>query len=60
MPVVKRNVEPTHLCRAPLPEKCSNDLEQNVVNSMAGLIQQLASISKHADDIFEEVREAAW
>ena len=56
MPVVKRTVEPTHLCRQPLPAKCADDLQHNVVNSLCGLITQLAAIARHADDIFEEVR----
>ncbi|XP_043076096.1 wiskott-Aldrich syndrome protein family member 3 [Puntigrus tetrazona] len=55
MPLVKRNIEPRHLCRGALPETISNELECVTNNSLSAIIRQLSSLSKHAEDVFGEL-----
>ncbi|XP_051882092.1 actin-binding protein WASF3-like isoform X2 [Pristis pectinata] len=55
MPLVKRNIEPRHLCHGALPEGISNELECVTNNTLAAIIRQLSSLSKHAEDIFGEL-----
>lgn len=46
MPLVKRNIEPKHLCRGALPETISNELECVTNNTLSAIIRQLSSLSK--------------
>ncbi|XP_077062809.1 actin-binding protein WASF3 [Siphateles boraxobius] len=55
MPLVKRNMEPRHLCRGALPETISNELECVTNNTLSAIIRQLSSLSKHAEDVFGEL-----
>ena len=55
MPLVKRSIEPVFVSRAQLDQKVKNELEGVSVNSLAGLIKQLSSLSKHAENLFEEL-----
>ncbi len=55
MPLVKRAVEPVFISRATLDKGIKNELEGVVVNSLAGVIKQLSSISKHAENLFGEL-----
>ncbi|XP_007898811.1 wiskott-Aldrich syndrome protein family member 3 isoform X1 [Callorhinchus milii] len=55
MPIVKRNIEPRHLCHGALPEAISSELECVTNNTLAAIIRQLSSLSKHAEDIFGEL-----
>lgn len=55
MPLVKRTVEPIYIGRAPLDKQVKNELEGVVVNSLAGVIKQLSSISKHAENLFGDL-----
>lgn len=55
MPLVKRTVEPIYVGRAPLDKQVKNELEGVVVNSLAGVIKQLSSISKHAENLFGDL-----
>lgn len=55
MPLVKRAIEPVFVCRSQLNEKIKNELEGVVVNSLSGLILQLSSLSKHAENLFGEL-----
>ena len=55
MPLVKRIVEPVFIGRAPLDKQVKNELEGVVVNSLAGVIKQLSSISKHAENLFGDL-----
>ncbi|XP_067263687.1 actin-binding protein WASF3 [Chanodichthys erythropterus] len=55
MPLVKRNIEPKHLCRGALPETISNELECVTNNTLSAIIRQLSSLSKHAEDVFGEL-----
>ncbi|EGD73332.1 hypothetical protein PTSG_12248 [Salpingoeca rosetta] len=52
MPIVQRTVEPTVLCRQPLPPRCRNDLEAASVQSMSNLIRQLSDVARHAHEMF--------
>ncbi|NXG61874.1 WASF3 protein, partial [Hemiprocne comata] len=54
MPLVKRNIEPRHLCRGALPEGITSELECVTNSTLAAIIRQLSSLSKHAEDIFGE------
>ncbi|KTG35684.1 hypothetical protein cypCar_00000082 [Cyprinus carpio] len=55
MPLVKRNIEPRHLCRGVLPEGIGSELECVMNNTLSSIIRQLSSLSKHAEDIFGEL-----
>lgn len=55
MPLVKRAIEPVFICRSQLNKKIKNELEGVVVNSLSGLIRQLSSLSKHAENLFGEL-----
>ncbi|KAM6976399.1 wiskott-Aldrich syndrome protein family member 3b [Aplochiton taeniatus] len=55
MPLVKRNIDPRHLCRGQLPEGIGSELECVMNNTLSAIIRQLSSLSKHAEDIFGEL-----
>ncbi|XP_010622124.1 wiskott-Aldrich syndrome protein family member 3 isoform X2 [Fukomys damarensis] len=55
MPLVKRNIEPRHLCRGALPEGITSELECVTNSTLSAIIRQLSSLSKHAEDIFGEL-----
>lgn len=55
MPLVKRSIEPRHLCRGALPEGIASELECVTNSTLAAIIRQLSSLSKHAEDIFGEL-----
>ncbi|XP_075718385.1 actin-binding protein WASF1 isoform X1 [Rhinoderma darwinii] len=55
MPLVKRNIEPRHLCHTVLPRGIKNELECVTNISLANIIRQLSSLSKYAEDIFGEL-----
>ena len=59
MPLVKRSVEPIYIGRSPLDRQVRNELEGVVVNSLAGVIKQLSSMSKHAENLFGDLVEEA-
>lgn len=46
MPLVKRNIEPRHLCRGELPEGIGSELECVMNNTLSAIIRQLSSLSK--------------
>lgn len=47
MPLVKRNIEPRHLCRGALPEGITSELECVTNSTLAAIIRQLSSLSKY-------------
>uniref|UniRef100_A0A3Q2VJ19 Zgc:109889 n=1 Tax=Haplochromis burtoni TaxID=8153 RepID=A0A3Q2VJ19_HAPBU len=55
MPLVKRNIEPRHLCRGALPDGVTSELECVTNTTLAAIIKQLGSLSRHAEDIFGEL-----
>jgi len=55
MPLVRRSVYPTDLCRKQLPENGVNELEMVTNNTLAGVITQLSDLSRHAEDLFGEL-----
>mmetsp|Transcript_20403 Transcript_20403/g.53048 ORF Transcript_20403/g.53048 Transcript_20403/m.53048 type:complete len:474 (-) Transcript_20403:223-1644(-) len=59
MPIVKRSVHPRLLCREPLPEtaRAQDPLAAVSINSINGLILQLADVARHAHDMFEELQQ---
>lgn len=46
MPLVKRNIEPLHLCHGPVPDGIGNELECVTNNTLSSIIRQLSSLSK--------------
>lgn len=60
MPLLQRLIEPVHVCRNTLPVDnhgtlaidIPNELECVTNGSLANVIRQLSSLSKHAEDIF--------
>ncbi|CAG0885654.1 unnamed protein product [Cyprideis torosa] len=58
MPLPKRSVSPAHVTRNTLPDKdCGkpNELEEITNGTLANIIRQLSSLSKHAEDMFAEL-----
>eukprot|EP00063_Salmo_salar_P086123 XP_014060958.1 PREDICTED: wiskott-Aldrich syndrome protein family member 1 isoform X1 [Salmo salar] len=55
MPLVKRSIEPRHLCHTVLPRAIKNELECVTNVSLANVIRQLSSLSKYAEDLFGEL-----
>lgn len=55
MPLVKRSIEPRHLCHTALPRGIKNELECVTNISLANVIRQLSSLSKYAEDLFGEL-----
>ncbi|KAG8448114.1 hypothetical protein GDO86_015273 [Hymenochirus boettgeri] len=55
MPLVKRNIEPRHLCRGIVPDVVTSELECVTNSTLAAIIKQLGSLSRHAEDIFGEL-----
>lgn len=55
MPLVKRNIEPRHLCHGRVPDGIGNELECVTNNTLSAIIQQLSSLSKHAENVFGEL-----
>lgn len=60
MPLEQRIISPVHVCRGAIPtdergqplSQVANDLECVMNGSLANVIRQLSSLSKHADDLF--------
>ncbi|KAM8953407.1 actin-binding protein WASF3-like [Pelodytes ibericus] len=59
MPLVKRNIEPRHLCRGTVPDGVTSELECVTNSTLAAIIKQLGSLSRHAEDIFGELFKEA-
>nr|XP_023825920.1 wiskott-Aldrich syndrome protein family member 3 isoform X3 [Salvelinus alpinus]XP_023825925.1 wiskott-Aldrich syndrome protein family member 3 isoform X4 [Salvelinus alpinus] len=55
MPLVKRSIEPRHLCRGAVPDGVTSELECVTNSTLAAIIKQLGSLSRHAEDIFGEL-----
>ncbi|KAG5284825.1 hypothetical protein AALO_G00030890 [Alosa alosa] len=55
MPLVKRSIEPRHLCRRALPDGVTSELECVTNSTLAAIIKQLGGLSRHAEDIFGEL-----
>uniref|UniRef100_UPI003AAFA73C actin-binding protein WASF3-like n=1 Tax=Centroberyx gerrardi TaxID=166262 RepID=UPI003AAFA73C len=55
MPLVKRSIEPRHLCRGALPDGVASELECVTNSTLAAVIKQLGGLSRHAEDIFGEL-----
>uniref|UniRef100_A0A3Q1G1A7 Wiskott-Aldrich syndrome protein family member n=1 Tax=Acanthochromis polyacanthus TaxID=80966 RepID=A0A3Q1G1A7_9TELE len=55
MPLVKRNIEPRHLCHGAVPDGIGNELECVTNNTLSAIIRQLSSLSKHAENVFGEL-----
>ncbi|XP_056620670.1 actin-binding protein WASF1 isoform X1 [Triplophysa dalaica] len=55
MPLVKRSIEPRHLCHTAVPHAIKNELECVTNISLANVIRQLSSLSKYAEDVFGEL-----
>ena len=55
MPLVKRTVEPYYASRCHVPERTENELECIVSHTLANVIRQLSSLSKHAENLFAEI-----
>ncbi|EDO33524.1 predicted protein [Nematostella vectensis] len=55
MPLIKRLIEPTDLSRGKIGDNLANELEAVSVNTLCGIMRQLSSLSKHAEDVFGEL-----
>ncbi|GBM87994.1 Wiskott-Aldrich syndrome protein family member 3, partial [Araneus ventricosus] len=63
MPFLQRVIEPVHVCRNTLPlddqgvlaVEVPNELECVTNGTLANIIRQLSSLSKHAEDLFSSL-----
>ena len=55
MPFIQRIVEPTHVSRVEVGQGIQNELECVTNHSLANIIRQLSTLSKHAEDMFSEL-----
>lgn len=47
MPLVKRSIEPRHLCRGALPHGVTSELECVTNSTLAAIIKQLGGLSEY-------------
>ncbi|KAL6098556.1 wasf3 [Pungitius sinensis] len=55
MPLLKRNIQPRHLCQGAVPDGIGNELECVTNNTLSAIIRQLSSLSNHAENVFGEL-----
>lgn len=55
MPLLQRQIEPRYLGRQQLDAAVRADLGAVFVNSLTGVIRQLGSLSKHAEDLLSQI-----
>ncbi|XP_055370696.1 actin-binding protein WASF3 isoform X2 [Betta splendens] len=55
MPLVKRSIEPRHLCHDAVPDGIGSELECVTNNTLSAIIRQLSSLSKQAENVFGEL-----
>lgn len=55
MPLLQRQILPRYLGRQQLDESVRTDLQATFVNSLSGVMRQLGSLSKHAEDLLSQV-----
>ena len=55
MPLLQRQIQPRYLGRQQLDESVRTDLQATFVNSLSGVMRQLGSLSKHAEDLLSQV-----
>lgn len=55
MPLLQRQIKPRYLGRQELAEAVRTDLQAAFVNSLGGVIRQLGSLSKHAEDLLSQI-----
>ncbi|CBY32813.1 unnamed protein product [Oikopleura dioica] len=55
MPLVRRSIQPQDLCRKKLPEHVESELEMVTNNALCGVISQLSDLSRHAENLFQEL-----
>ncbi len=51
MPLVKRTIEPKHLCRGALPGGVTNELECVTNSTLAAIIKQLGGLSRFSSSL---------
>lgn len=59
MPLIKRGIEPVNLSRTHVGPGVQNELECVTNSTLANVIRQLSSLSKHAEDMFSELTQEA-
>ncbi|KAM8898766.1 actin-binding protein WASF3-like [Spinachia spinachia] len=55
MPLLKRNIQPRHLCQGAVPDGIGDELECVTNNTLSAIIRQLSSLSNHAENVFGEL-----
>ncbi|CAL1539873.1 unnamed protein product [Lymnaea stagnalis] len=55
MPHIKRIIEPVLVSRRPVNQGVRDDLECITNNTLANIIRELSSLSRHAEDLFREL-----
>ncbi|XP_077448608.1 actin-binding protein WASF3-like [Stigmatopora argus] len=59
MPLIRRAVEPRHLCQTAVPNGIESELECVNNNTLSSVIRQLSSLSKHAENVFGDLFDEA-
>lgn len=54
MPLIKRMVQPTWLCREKVPEGTKDDLEYVSNSALVQVVRQLGSLSRLSEDLFSK------
>ncbi|XP_054612063.1 actin-binding protein WASF3 isoform X1 [Dunckerocampus dactyliophorus] len=55
MPLVRRTIEPRHVCHTAVPDGIGSELECVNNNTLSAIIRQLSSLSKHAENVFGDL-----
>ncbi|XP_057677794.1 actin-binding protein WASF3 [Corythoichthys intestinalis] len=59
MPLIRRAIEPRHLCQTAVPTGIDSELECVNNNTLSSVIRQLSSLSKHAENVFGDLFDEA-
>ncbi|XP_071115408.1 actin-binding protein WASF3-like [Haliotis cracherodii] len=59
MPLTKRRIEPVNVSRVKVDKTVRNELECVTNNTLANIIRELSSLSRHAEDMFTELSHEA-
>lgn len=55
MPLIKREIQPAYVSRVKLQKGLVNEFESVSVSTLGGIIRQISSLAKYAEDVFDEI-----
>jgi archaellum component FlaC len=59
MPFIQRAIDPTHVSQVEVAKSVKNELECVTNHTLSSVIEQLSSLSHHAEDMFEDLSKEA-